>query len=437
MSELQALYNGQHISDGLVGWWPLNDASGTTAQDLSGNDNHGTLVNNPEWVDPLSPMAGAPGAPGRIANHVEGVSTFAGPRLIYIRHATNTVEAVTSAADRTASYRRRSVNHVEDIGTDSDRVASYHREAANHVDDIEQTTDRAVTLPRTATNRVDAVTTQAARTVTLVRQAGNHVETIATAVDMVPLFWQLEQLSLDVGRAWTLTPTELQLPVRTDGDGLDDIDAIADRSGDLNTDDSGFGGRFRAVWTGEGDGKRSLHPDGRIRPAIDATTYLIDSYSTEQIAPDEYRVTLTLQRITNRAPVLADPVVDEADEWTVTIAEHVIGVPSDAVGQLTVDGERPGQSWQLPVLLRRDQAAVIADELAFAPGTVDQPVTGGYDSTVDPLDRSTIDIDTPAESRLDSGSYIVTDWQLTQVTPVEEVGSDDRVIRATLTVVSA
>ena len=28
---------------GLVGWWPLNEYSGSTAYDLSGNDNHGSL----------------------------------------------------------------------------------------------------------------------------------------------------------------------------------------------------------------------------------------------------------------------------------------------------------------------------------------------------------------------------------------------------------
>jgi len=33
----------------LVGWWKLDDGSGTTAIDSSGNGNHGTLINSPEW----------------------------------------------------------------------------------------------------------------------------------------------------------------------------------------------------------------------------------------------------------------------------------------------------------------------------------------------------------------------------------------------------
>ncbi|MCP4261071.1 MAG: LamG domain-containing protein [Planctomycetes bacterium] len=34
----------------LVGWWRFNEGSGDTATDSSGNDHHGTLLGNPEWV---------------------------------------------------------------------------------------------------------------------------------------------------------------------------------------------------------------------------------------------------------------------------------------------------------------------------------------------------------------------------------------------------
>jgi hypothetical protein len=39
------------ISDpNLIGWWKLDDGSGTTALDSSGHGNHGTLGNNPQWI---------------------------------------------------------------------------------------------------------------------------------------------------------------------------------------------------------------------------------------------------------------------------------------------------------------------------------------------------------------------------------------------------
>lgn len=35
---------------GLVGYWSFDDGAGTIATDFSGNGNHGTLVNSPEWI---------------------------------------------------------------------------------------------------------------------------------------------------------------------------------------------------------------------------------------------------------------------------------------------------------------------------------------------------------------------------------------------------
>lgn len=38
------------VTDGLVGWWKLNEGSGTSAVDSSGQGNTGTLTNGPTWV---------------------------------------------------------------------------------------------------------------------------------------------------------------------------------------------------------------------------------------------------------------------------------------------------------------------------------------------------------------------------------------------------
>jgi len=42
---------GRNITDGLVGHWKFDEGSGTIAYDASGNNNHGTLVDGPNWVD--------------------------------------------------------------------------------------------------------------------------------------------------------------------------------------------------------------------------------------------------------------------------------------------------------------------------------------------------------------------------------------------------
>jgi len=38
------------IADGLVGYWPLDEGTGTTTADLSGNGSNGTFVDAPAWV---------------------------------------------------------------------------------------------------------------------------------------------------------------------------------------------------------------------------------------------------------------------------------------------------------------------------------------------------------------------------------------------------
>src|SRR6266404_3175060 len=49
-SAVEGFKNQSYLSNGLVGYWNLNENTGTTANDLSGNGNTGTLNNSPLWV---------------------------------------------------------------------------------------------------------------------------------------------------------------------------------------------------------------------------------------------------------------------------------------------------------------------------------------------------------------------------------------------------
>ncbi len=51
LDRLSSASTSQSISTGLLGHWKLDEGSGTTASDSSGNGYHGTLVNGPSWVD--------------------------------------------------------------------------------------------------------------------------------------------------------------------------------------------------------------------------------------------------------------------------------------------------------------------------------------------------------------------------------------------------
>lgn len=61
---------GNSINDNLVGWWPMDEGSGTVANDVSGLGNHGTLVGGISW-------GSGPGGEGATVFHYdagEGIS---------------------------------------------------------------------------------------------------------------------------------------------------------------------------------------------------------------------------------------------------------------------------------------------------------------------------------------------------------------------------
>lgn len=49
----------QDITSGLIAHWKFDEGSGTTAADLSGNNNTGTLINGTTWT--LAPLDGGEG----------------------------------------------------------------------------------------------------------------------------------------------------------------------------------------------------------------------------------------------------------------------------------------------------------------------------------------------------------------------------------------
>ena len=50
LSELDDLYNGVHVSSGLIHHWPVNEGEGTTVEDVVGGED-GSFESNTEWVE--------------------------------------------------------------------------------------------------------------------------------------------------------------------------------------------------------------------------------------------------------------------------------------------------------------------------------------------------------------------------------------------------
>lgn len=53
---------GNSINDNLVGWWPMDEGTGTVANDVSGLDNHGDLISTVAW-------GAGPGSEGAVVFH--------------------------------------------------------------------------------------------------------------------------------------------------------------------------------------------------------------------------------------------------------------------------------------------------------------------------------------------------------------------------------
>ncbi|MFC1718910.1 LamG domain-containing protein [Candidatus Poribacteria bacterium] len=51
VSVISAPARVQKISDGLVGYWPLDEDAGDSSEDMSGNGNDGQITGNVEWVE--------------------------------------------------------------------------------------------------------------------------------------------------------------------------------------------------------------------------------------------------------------------------------------------------------------------------------------------------------------------------------------------------
>ena len=61
--------------EGLIGYWKLDETSGTTAEDSAGGDNNGTLSDNVEWQPGGGMSGGALLFDGTSTAHVEFPST--------------------------------------------------------------------------------------------------------------------------------------------------------------------------------------------------------------------------------------------------------------------------------------------------------------------------------------------------------------------------
>ncbi|MCX6792653.1 MAG: prepilin-type N-terminal cleavage/methylation domain-containing protein [Candidatus Falkowbacteria bacterium] len=81
--------SGMGTVPGLIGWWKMDEGTGTTTADSSGNGNIGTLTNGPVWQDPANCKVGS-------CLSFDGINDYV--------NATGNVNALNTQSAITVSY---------------------------------------------------------------------------------------------------------------------------------------------------------------------------------------------------------------------------------------------------------------------------------------------------------------------------------------------
>lgn len=115
---------------GLVGFWPLDDGSGTTAADASGNNNTGTLINGPAWTAGRISQALSFDGINEYVNVPHAPALNAYPLTLAAWFKTNSTSGVRGIVNK---YVVGSFNGYQVFLNDGKLCAWYLRDAATYV----------------------------------------------------------------------------------------------------------------------------------------------------------------------------------------------------------------------------------------------------------------------------------------------------------------
>lgn len=230
----------------------------------------------------------------------------------------------------------------------------------------------------------------------------------ATATDTD---WSIDGDAAPAVGGVSLTPDRLSLSFDADRDTIAHWRGY-DRVGDFRVA-TAYGGGFRALDTG-GQSLVSVDPPDDRQPPFDGPRdYWVASYDEQQAAPDRYRITLTLQRPSERAGVYAAPNQSGGD-WTLALSSATLALDAAQVQPMERTGTTATVDLSLSLLLDDVQAAAIADDCGTPAVVTERGVPDAAGVVVDASasDTQTVTITAPAGATLADGDYGVAGWTL-------------------------
>lgn len=237
---------------------------------------------------------------------------------------------------------------------------------------------------------------------------GSTASTVPTATDQD---WSIDGNAPSAVGGVSLTPDRLSLGFDADRDDIDHWRQY-DHVGDFTVKQR-YGGGFRALGTG-GQSKVTVDPPDDRQPPFDGPRdYWVASYDEQQAAPDRYRITLTLQRPSERSGVYAAPSQTGGD-WTLVFANATLALDAGQVSPIERQGTTAAVDLSLDLRLDDTEAAAIVDD-AGTPATVVErgvPDAAGLVADAATSDTQTVTITAPAGATISDGDYGVAGWTL-------------------------
>ncbi|WP_137288618.1 hypothetical protein [Natronorubrum halophilum] len=257
---------------------------------------------------------------------------------------------------------------------------------------------------------MEALEAESDQDLTLPRTAESFVDPIETTTDRGYTDWYVGQEMVPGVHSVGLTPKTLSFSFEIGRDRLEHWRQF-DRSGNVRVK-AGFAGSFQTIDRAGREEPTTLEPPFRQRPPFDEADYYINSYQESQQGPDRYRISLTFQRLANRADVF-DPVDESGEPWLLEFEGGTIALEERHVRQGRTGGSTTGRTMTLPLMLSDLQAATIADIAGFPDGVVQREVPDGENFQEDTTGgRQTVAIDAPSDAGFESGAYLISNWQL-------------------------
>ena len=225
--------------------------------------------------------------------------------------------------------------------------------------------------------------------------------------------WRLGGVGLRVTRDLDADAETLSVSAPIPSADREQVRELGDRAGDTDTEE-GFAGAFRAFDRGGRDAIDLKPPETDPLPFPAATPVFVAAFDEAESAPGRVDAEFELQRVTNRDDATdIDGTIATGDDWTLSLDHATIALSERQVGQIDREGDTPGATVTLPLILSDEQAAALLDSVGYPAGVVVESVPDGPDQRVDETGgRQTVGLDGPAEAMIDAGEWFVIDWSL-------------------------